>query len=149
VNQKLSRFMFALAVLITCSSSALAEEFEQVFIQKYKQEMLPELRLAKTDRYMAQGLSKEQINIKLEKLATDAAHCQFKTFQAYESKYQQVAYNALLDGSTTEDAALQLNEALSLAVDNGKISEDELSRRVKNAMDLYAACVVNSDLVNK
>jgi hypothetical protein len=136
------------ALAIANSGNALADEFEQIFIQKYRNEILPELRLSKIDRYKAQGLSEVQINRELEELADKAADCQFKTFQAYEQKYQQVAFNALLKGGTTEDATLRLNEALDADVDQGKISANEMSSRVKKAMDFYATCVVHSGLVD-
>ncbi len=150
MNKKNALFLSIMAGLaIIYCSNALADEFEQVFTQQYKNEMLPELRLSKIDRYKARGLSEEQINRELEALADKAADCQFKTFQAYEKKYQQVAFNTLLKGGTTEDAALRLNEALDTDVDKGKITENEVSSRVKKAMDLYAACVVHSGLVDK
>lgn len=150
MNKKNALFLSIMAGLaIIYCSNALADEFEQVFTQQYKNEMLPELRLSKIDRYKARGLSEEQINRELEALADKAADCQFKTFQAYEKKYQQVAFNTLLKGGTTDDAALRLNEALDTDVDKGKITENEVSSRVKKAMDLYAACVVHSGLVDK
>ena len=140
--------IMALAATAYCTN-ALADEFEQVFTQKYKNEMLPEMRLSKIDRYKAQGLSEEQINHELNALADKAADCQFKTFQAYEKKYQQVAFNTLLKGGTTEDATLRLNEALESDVNKGKITENEVSSRVKKAMNLYTDCVVNSGLVDQ
>ena len=150
MNNKFSLFLSTLAVLaLAYSSTALAGEFKQIFTQKYKKEMLPELRLSKIDRYKAQGLSDAQIDRELQALADKAADCQFKTFQAYEEKYQQVAYNALLKGGTTEDASLRLNEALDKDVDKGKITAKEMSNRVKKAMGLYSACVVNSGLVDQ
>lgn len=150
MNKKFSLILSAVAVLATAyGSTVLADEFEQVFTQKYKKEMLPELRLSKIDRYKVQGLTEEQINRELETLANKAADCQFKTFQAYEKKYQRLAYDALLTGGTTEDASLQLNEALDKDVDKGSMSAKELSSRVKKAMDLYSACVVNSGLVDQ
>jgi hypothetical protein len=91
LNKKFALFLSIIAGLaITTCENALADEFEQIFTQKYKNEMLPELRLSKIDRYKAQGLSEVQINRELDKLADKAAGCQFKTFQAYEKKYQQV-----------------------------------------------------------
>ena len=141
--------MFMYAVTMTCSHRALADEFEQVYVQKYKNEMLPELKLSKIDRYKAQGLTEAQIDQQLEILANKAADCQFRTFQAYESKYQQVAFNALLAGGTTEDASLRLNEALDKAVNNGNMTATEMSNRVKKAMDLYNACVIRSGLMDK
>ena len=150
LNKKFALFLSIIAGLaITTCENALADEFEQIFTQKYKNEMVPELRLSKIDRYKAQGLSEAQINRELDKLADKAAGCQFKTFQAYEKKYQQVAFNALLKGATTEDAALRLNEALDTDVDKGTIAANEVSRRVKNAINIYAACVVHSGLVDK
>jgi hypothetical protein len=59
-----------------------------------------------------------------------------------------VAFNALLNGATTEDAALRLNKALDTDVDKGKITASEVSRRVKKAFDVYAACIVHSGLVD-
>lgn len=130
-------------------ANAAADEFEQMFTQKYKAEMLPELRLAKIDRFKAQGLTEAQINRELQQLADKAAGCQFKTFQAYQPRYQQVAFNALLKGGSTEDAALQLNDALRGDVTRGKITADEMSNRIKKAMELYTACVVSSGLVDQ
>ena len=150
MNNKLSLFLSTLTILaLVYSSTALAGEFKQVFTQKYKKEMLPELRLSKIDRYKAQGLTEAQIDRELDELADKAAECQFKTFQAYEKKYQQVAYNALLKGGTTEDASLRLNEALDKDVNKGKLTAKEMSHRVKKAMDLYSACVVTSGLVDR
>ena len=148
MNKTFLSIIIAGLALAHCGNT-LADEFERIFTQKYKKETLPELRLSKLDRYKAQGLSDEQINRELEKLVDKAADCQFKTFQAYETEYQKVAFNALLTGGTTEDASLRLNEALDSDVDKGKITADEVSRRVKKAMDLYAACVVHSGLVEK
>jgi hypothetical protein len=128
---------------------AAGNDFKQVFTQKYKAEMLPELRLAKIDRYKAQGLTEEQINRELQQLADKAARCQFKTYQAYQHKYQQVAFNTLLKGGSTEDAALQLNDAMQNDVQRGKISSNEMSGRIKKAMELYTACVVSSGLVDQ
>jgi hypothetical protein len=150
LNKKFSLFLSHLAALaMLYFSSAMADDFAQIFIQKYKNEMLPELRLSKIDRYKAQGLTEEQINRELEKLVSQAADCQFKTFEAYDEKYQQVAFNTLVTGGTTEDAALQLNEAMDNDLEKGKISPKEVSSRVKKAMGLYASCVVNSGLVNQ
>jgi hypothetical protein len=134
---------------MTAWTTAAADDFKQVFTQKYTAEMLPELRLAKIDRFKAQGLTEEQINHELQQLADKAAGCQFKTFQAYQPKYRQVAFNALLKGGSTEDAALQLNDALQSDVTRGKITTDEMSSRIKKAMELYTACVVSSGLVDQ
>jgi hypothetical protein len=141
--------MAVLILSVACQSHAAADEFEKLFTQQYKSEMLPELRLAKIDRYKAQGLTQAQINRELDELANKAAVCQFKTFQAYENKYQQVAFDTLIKGGTTEDASLEVNEALQTDVDRGKLSSAEMSRRVKKSMDLYTACVVNSGLVDQ
>ncbi|WP_455210657.1 hypothetical protein [Kaarinaea lacus] len=150
MKKKFSLFSVTVAVVaMACCGTVLADEFKQLFTQKYKKEMLPELRLSKIDRYKAQGLSEAQINRELEALVNKAADCQFMTFQAYEDKYQQVAYNALLDGGTTEDASLRLNEALDKDVDKGNISAKEMSNRVKKAMGLYSTCVINSGLVDQ
>ena len=133
---------------MVCVGNALAEDFQQLFISKYQNEMLPEMRLAKTDRYKAQGLSAAQIENKLQTLIAQAAECQFKTFQAYSKKYQQVAFQSLLQGSTTEEASMALNEALQADVSQGEIDAGRASDSVKKAMNLYAACVVNTELVN-
>ncbi|MGD8885769.1 MAG: hypothetical protein PVF34_09100 [Gammaproteobacteria bacterium] len=152
MNHKSSLLLIVITWLMLSAASwvyAETDDFERVFTQKYKNEMLPELRLAKIDRYKSQGLTESQIKRELDALANTAAQCQFKTFQAYENKYRQVAFDALLNGGTTEDASLQLYDALQTDVAQGKINTTEMSHRIKTAQDLYTACVVNSGLVDQ
>jgi len=133
---------------MVCVGNVLAEDFQELFISKYQNEMLPEMRLAKTDRLKAQGLSAAQIENKLQTLIGQAAQCQFKTFQAYAKKYQQVAFESLLHGDTTEEAAAALNDALQADVSSGEIDAARASASIKKSMNLYAACVVNTELVS-
>ena len=148
MNKKFSVLFSMIVLTLTYGNCAMADEFEQLFTQKYKNEMLPELRLSKTDRYKANGMTEAQINSQLDKLADKAANCQFRTFQAYETRYQKLAFDALLAGGSTEEASIELNEALESDVNKGRLSATDVSGRVKKAMDLYATCVVNSGLVD-
>lgn len=145
---RLMALLMALCLMALTANQALANDFENLFKQKYKKEMLPELRLSMTDRLKAKGMNDKQIEIKLNQTVSKAAECRFQTFTAYGKKFQKVAYRALKD-STTEDATFAVTDAMDAAVNKGAMSKKEKNQRMKKAMNVYNACVVKNDLLHR
>lgn len=136
-----------MASVIIFPLNATAGDFETLFKKTYRSEVLPELRMAKTDKLKSRGLSRQEIERTISQLADKAADCQFKTFQAYSKKHRKLAHQALLKGENTEDATFALNDALADAVQQGKVSKKEYDRRSKKAMKLYSECVIKQGLL--
>mgnify|MGYP001813665614 CR=1 FL=1 len=138
-----------LVALAAFSIQAFAQDFEQLFTQKYKQEMLPELHLSLVDRYKAKGMSDVEINRALEKIADKSAHCHYSAFAAYDKKFRSIAHQTLIEGGSTEDATIELNDALNAAAETGDISKKQMKSQVKTAMNYYNSCVIKNGLVDK
>lgn len=141
------RWFLLVMVSIGVSTTAHADAFETLFKQKYKKEMLPELRLSQTDRLKAKGLTAVQIEKQLHLTADKAAICRFQTFSAYGKKFQQIAYKTLKK-STSEEATFAVTDAMRSEVQKGTMSKKEMNRRMKKAMSLYNNCVVKNDLLH-
>ena len=139
--------LLAMALVTGLSTKqASADNFEILFKQKYKKEMLPELRLSMTDRLKAKGLNNKQIEKELNRTVAKAAECRYQTFSAYGDKFRNVAFQSLKE-NTTEDATFAVTDAMNAAVKKGAMSKQELNRRMKKAMNLYNTCVVKNDLL--
>lgn len=137
-----------LVALLLCAKIAAADNFETVFKQKYKEEMLPELRLSMTDRYKAKGMTDTAIEQALEKMAIIAADCKYKAYEAYDKKYREQVFKSILEGGSVEDADFELDDRLNAAVDKGEISRKDLNTQIKHAMNTYGECAVKSGLVD-
>lgn len=146
---KIKPILFGLLLYMLLCHPVAADQFEDLFKQQYVKEMLPELRLAMTDRLKMKGLNKQQIDAELNKTIAKAAACQLKTFEAYGKKYRNIAYKAMLTDLSTEDATFAATDAMNAAVDTGEISKNELNTRLKQAMSLYNDCVIKNELVHK